>query len=172
MLAKSNTTFSNLGISKIFNVSNFEKDMITSLMNSSSSLLFFVIVLLQVAICSLTIGMVIVKDTWLDMRCYLGWIECMFSLEESQWRNIKSMTEFESLALLEYLVGTWLIGYDRLKLKESAITKRSSLIEEWWLNNGSHKLSQILKFPVITRRFQILNSISLKYFITEWEESE
>jgi len=81
------------------------------------------------------------------------------------------MTEFESLALLEYLVGTWLIGYDRLKLKESAITKRLSLMEEWWLNNGSYKLSQILKSPVIMRRFQMLNSVFLRYFIAKWEES-
>jgi len=87
------------------------------------------------------------------MRCHLRWIECVFSSEESQWRNIKLMTEFELLVLLEYLVGTWLIGYNRLKLKESAIAKRLLLMKEWWLNNGSHKLSQILKSPVIMRRF-------------------
>jgi len=87
------------------------------------------------------------------MRYHSEWIEYVFSSEESQWRNIKSMTKFELLALSEYLVETWLIGYDRLKLKESVNAKRSSLMEEWWLNNGSHKQSQILKSPVITRRF-------------------
>ena len=69
MLAKSDITSSNLGIFETFNMSNFENDMITSLMNSYSSLLFFVIVLLQVVMCSSTIGMIIVKGTWLDVRC-------------------------------------------------------------------------------------------------------
>ena len=41
------------------------------------------------------------------------------------------MTEFESFILLEYLVGAWLVGIDKYKLKESAIIRRSSLIEEW-----------------------------------------
>jgi len=45
-------------------------------------------------------------------------------------QNIKSKTEFELLVLSEYLVGTWSIGKERNKLKESAIAKRSSLIEE------------------------------------------
>ena len=46
MLAKSDITFSNLGIFEIFNMFNFEKDAITSLINASSSSLFLVIVLL------------------------------------------------------------------------------------------------------------------------------
>ena len=82
------------------------------------------------------------------------------------------MTEFESLSLSEYLVGTWLVGTDRLRLKESAITIRSSLIEEWWINNESQRLLQMLKSPIITRRLQILISVSLRYFITEWEKSK
>ena len=77
------------------------------------------------------------------------------------------MTEFESLALSEYLVETWLFRYNRLKLKESAIVKRSLLMEEWWLNNGSYKQFWILKSPVIMRRFRMLNSVFLRYFITE-----
>jgi len=40
------------------------------------------------------------------------------------------MTEFESLSLSEYLVGTWLIGYKRFKLKESAMMMRLLIIEE------------------------------------------
>lgn len=54
----------------------------------------------------------------------------MFSLVESLQRNIKSMTEFESFTLSEYLVGTQSVENERLRLKESAITIRSSLIEE------------------------------------------
>ena len=82
------------------------------------------------------------------------------------------MTEFASLTLSEYLVGIWLVGTDRLRLKESVITMRSLLVEEWWLYEGSQRLSWILKSPVIIKRLQILISVSLRYFIAEWEESE
>jgi len=75
------------------------------------------------------------------------------------------MTEFESLLLSEYLVGTWLIETNRLRLKESAIMIRSLLIEEWWLNKGSQRQSQMLKFSVITKRLWMLISVSLRYFI-------
>ena len=44
---------------------------------------------------------------------------------------MRSMTKFESFTLLEYLVETWLVGIDKSKLKELAIIRRSSLIEEW-----------------------------------------
>ena len=46
-------------------------------------------------------------------------------------KNIKSMTKFMSLGLSEYLVKTWLVGIDKLRLNKSAIIKRSSLINEW-----------------------------------------
>ena len=82
------------------------------------------------------------------------------------------MAEFESLLLLEYLVGTWLIGHERFRLKESAMIIRLSLIEEWWGKDRSHKLSQILKSPVITRRLQMFTSVFLKYFKAVCKESE
>jgi len=82
------------------------------------------------------------------------------------------MTKFESLPLLESLVGTWLIGHDRFKLKESATIMRLSLIEEWWEKDGSYKLSQMLKLLVITRKSQMFTSVSLRYFKVEWEKSE
>ena len=82
------------------------------------------------------------------------------------------MTEFELLSLLEYLVGTWLIEHERFKLKESAMMIRLLLIEEWWENEGSYKLSWMLKSPVITKRLWMFTSVFLRYFIVEWEESE
>ena len=82
------------------------------------------------------------------------------------------MTEFASLTLSEYLVGIWLVGTDRLRLKESTIIIRSLLVEEWWLNKGFQRLSWILKSSVIIKRLWILISVFLKYFIAEWEESE
>ena len=51
---------------------------------------------------------------------------------------MRLITEFESYSLLEYLVGTWLVGFDSSKLNKSAIMRRSSLIEEWWGNDGSY----------------------------------
>jgi len=43
---------------------------------------------------------------------------------------MRSITEFESYLLFEYLVGTWLVGFDNSKLNESAIIRRLSLIEK------------------------------------------
>jgi len=51
-------------------------------------------------------------------------------LEKLYGRNIRLITEFESLLLLEYLVGTWLVGIERFRLKESAMIIRLSLIDE------------------------------------------
>ncbi len=45
-------------------------------------------------------------------------------------RNIRLMTELDSPIVSEYLVGTGLEGVDSSKLNESAIIKRSSLIDE------------------------------------------
>ena len=58
---------------------------------------------------------------------------CELISSESQRRNIKSITEFELLELSENLVGKRSMGKERNKLKESAITKRLLLIEEWKL---------------------------------------
>jgi len=45
-------------------------------------------------------------------------------------RNIRLMVEFDSPAMSKYLVGQGLVGDERAKLKESAIIKRLSLIDE------------------------------------------
>jgi len=55
---------------------------------------------------------------------------CELISSESHHRNIKSRTESESLALSENLIGTCSVGNERNRLKESAIAKRLSLIEE------------------------------------------
>jgi len=57
-------------------------------------------------------------------------MEWLFNLFNPFQRNIRSMTEFESLTLSEYLVGTWLAGIDKSRLNKSAIIMRSSLIVE------------------------------------------
>ena len=109
MLAKSDTTFSNLGVFEIFDMSNFKKDVITLLINLSSSSLFLIMVLFLVVIYSSVMEIITAKGVWLDVSYQSKRIEYMFNLEELHYRNIKLMTEFELLLLLEYLVETWLI---------------------------------------------------------------
>ena len=77
---------------------------------------------------------------------------------------MRLITELASPAMLENLVGEGLVGIDNVKLNKSAMIIRSSLIEEWWGKEGSHKLSLMLKSPVITRTLSMLTSISLRYF--------
>ena len=80
--------------------------------------------------------------------------------------------ELDAPSVSEYLVGQGLVEDDKVKLKESAIIKRSSLIEKWWGNEVFQRLSLILKFPVITRTLLMLTSESLRYLKAECEESE
>jgi len=82
------------------------------------------------------------------------------------------MTELASPAVSKNLVGKELVGIDNVKLNESAMIIRSSLIEEWWGKKESYKLSLILKSPVITRILLMLTSISLRYFKAVWDKSE
>jgi len=74
--------------------------------------------------------------------------------------------------MLEYLVEHRLVGVDSVRLNKLAIMIKSSLIEEWWEKDRSHKLSLILKSPVIRRTLSMLISVFLKYFKAECKESE
>ena len=80
---------------------------------------------------------------------------------------MRLMTELDMSSVSEYLVGQGLVEDKRNKLKESAIIKRSSPIEEWWGNKVSQRLSLMLKSPVMTRILLILTSVSLRYFKAE-----
>ena len=57
-------------------------------------------------------------------------MECLSNSAEPYRRNIKSITELDSPAVSENLVGPGLVGYDRARSKESAIIIKSSLMEE------------------------------------------
>ena len=57
-------------------------------------------------------------------------MECWLILFDPYQRNIRSMVEFDSPTVSKYLVGQGLVGDERAKLKESAIIKRSLLIDE------------------------------------------
>ena len=57
-------------------------------------------------------------------------MEWQSSSDDLYRRNMRSMTELDSPAVSEYLVGQGLVGEDRTRLKESAIIIKLSLIEE------------------------------------------
>jgi len=54
-----------------------------------------------------------------------GKIICVSNSSELVWRNIKSITKFESLKLSTYLIRTYIINIDnfRLKLKSPVIIR-------------------------------------------------
>jgi len=79
---------------------------------------------------SSTMLIVMVRGAWSNIRCQSECIKWLFNLLEPLWRNMRSMTEFESLTLSKYLVGTWLVGLDKSRLNKSAIIRRSSLMVE------------------------------------------
>ena len=73
---------------------------------------------------------------------------------------------------MKYLVRKDSIGLDNSMLKESAISKRVFLWEEWCRKHRSQSLSQILKSPVKIRILSMLTSVSLRYFKADWDKSE
>ena len=119
-----------------------------------------------------SIEMSIMSGAWSEERRWSGRMWWQSSLEDPHRRNIRLMTEFNSLAVSENLVGPGLVGTDNKRSKESAIIIKSSLIEEWKGKDGSQRLSLILKSPVMRRTLLMLTSVSLRYFKAVWEESE
>jgi len=119
-----------LAISDMLEVSIFLMELVRSLMNVNSSSLSLMIEHLLEMICYSAMGMTMVKGAWSDESLQLGQIEWLFSSLKPLYRNMRLMTEFESCSLSEYRVGTWSVGFDSSRLNESAIIKRSSLIEE------------------------------------------
>ena len=62
-----------------------------------------------------------VRKAWSEKLWKLGKIECLSISRELVYKNIRSITELESLGLLAYWVGTWIIEVDNLRLKEFAM---------------------------------------------------
>ena len=99
----------------------------------SSSSLFLTIVCFLVWICSSIIAISIVSRVWSDNNLHSGWIVWLLNSDEIGWRNIRSMTEFELFWLSEYLVGTWLVGLNKIRSKESTMYYDLKSLE--WNNN-------------------------------------
>jgi len=105
--------------------------VIRSLTKAISCSLFGAINNLEVLMNSSLIEILIMKGAWSKDKRQSGHIECWLSSLDPYRRNIKSITEFDTPAVSENLVGKGLVGVNNVKLKESAIIIRSSLIEEW-----------------------------------------
>ena len=158
------TMSSSLSQSIKLEVSRFLMIAVASLTKVASSSLFFSIKSLDERIFSSAIGIDTVRGAWLDKSHQLGWIEWLLSSVDLLWRNIRSITEFDSPSVSEYLVREGLVGSNSSKLKESAIIMRLSLIDKWWGKEESYKLSLILKSLVIMRRLLMFTSVFLRYF--------
>ena len=156
----------------MFEVSRESKLEMTFLMNSFSWSLPGVMTSFVEWITSSQIGISIVRGVWSEDNHESDRMVWWSNSDELHQRNIKSMTESDSPAMSKNLVGLGLVGDDKARSNESAIISKSSLAEEWNGKDGSHKLSLMLKSPVIRRTWLILTSVSLRYFKAEWEESE
>ena len=127
---------------------------------------------LLVDICSLLMDTSIVIGAWSDKSLQSGWMQWLLNSNENGQRNTRSKMEFESWSLLENLVKRFSVGLEISSENESAISKRVSLWLEWKGKYKSHRLSLILKSPVIMIILWILTSVSLRYFKADWDESE
>ena len=166
------TICSSLLMLSILDVSKLLKLEITSLMKSVSCSLFRDIASLDVWMVSSKIGMSIMRGARSEERCHSGKMKWLSSSSEPCQRNIRSITEFDSPAVSENLVRPGLVRDERESSKESAIIIRLSLIEAWKGKDRSHKLSLMLKSPIIRRTLLILTSVSLRYFKAKCKESE
>ena len=93
----------------------FLNSFIISEENTYSSLLFLIIVLLVIGMNSSMIWILTISGAWSEENCNSERIEWLVSFTEFSLRNIKSMTEFESLLLSGYLVGTMLVKWENDK---------------------------------------------------------
>ena len=98
---------------------------------------------------SLRIVISTVIGAWLDDSLQLGWIWWWLNSGEDGLRNTKSKTKLVLWSLSEYLVGTFSIGLEISKEKESVISKRESLWLEWKGKFEFQEQSLILKSLVI-----------------------
>ena len=156
----------------MLDVSKCLKFKIMSWMKAVSCSLFGAKVSFDVCMISSVIGMLIERGAWSEDNQDSGRMVWWSSSEDPLQRNMRSMTEFDSPAMSEYLVGPGLVGEERARSKESAMIIKSSLIEEWKGKDGSQRLSLMLKSPVIKTMLLMLTSVSFRYFKAVYNESE
>ena len=156
----------------MLDVSMFLKFKMMSSMNVDSWSLFGARDSFDVWMISSKIGISMERGAWSEDNQELGRIECWSSSDEPYHRNMRLITELDSPAVSEYLVGQGLVRVNSARLKESTIIIKSSLIEEWNGKDKSHKLSLMLKSPVIRTMLLMLASVSFRYFKAVCDELE
>jgi len=72
-----------------------------------------------------------VISMWLDGKQSSGKIPWLLSSAKLDCKKNKSITKFVLLLLSEYWVGTYWMGKKRLRSKESAISSKVPLWDEW-----------------------------------------
>ena len=75
---------------------------------------------------------------------------------------MRSITELDSPVVSEYLVGQGLVRVERARLKESAIIIKLLLRKEWKGKAEFHKLSLMLKSPVIRTMLSMLTLVVIR----------
>ena len=87
-----------------------------SLINLVSYSLLGVIVSLDVLMISSKIGISIESGAWFEDRQESGRMKWLSNSDDLFRRNIRSITELDSPAVSEYLVGQGLVGDDKARL--------------------------------------------------------
>ena len=74
----------------------------------------------------------IVKEAWSEgLWRRSGKIECLSISRELAYKNMRSITEMESLGLSVYQVGTWMLEIDNLRSKEFTMSISMSVWIKW-----------------------------------------
>jgi len=123
---KSCTTLSSDLLLEISVILRLPTLFLSLLMKLFSSLLFLIMVHYLSWMNSLLMIISTVREAWLEEPHKLDRIIYVSNSSELTQRNIKSITKLYSLELSAYLVGTWLIGVNKSRLKESVIFLRIS----------------------------------------------
>ena len=172
LVAKCWTTFSKDSAFWIIEVFKFLINWMRSLINHFSSSLPLTKDHHLVRIFSSLIEISTVIGAWSDKILQSGWIWWQLNSVEEDWVKTRSKTEFEFWSLFANLIGKFSIRLDRAREKESAILNNMLLWMEWNGKFESHRLSLMLKSPVIMITLLILVSVSLRYFKAIWDESK
>jgi len=128
---KSCTTLSSDLLLEISVILRLPTLFLSLLMKLFSSLLFLIMVHYLSWMNSLLMIISTVREAWLEEPHKLDRIIYVSNSSELTQRNIKSITKLYSLELSAYLVGTWLIGVNKSRLKESVIFLRVSAYTKW-----------------------------------------
>ena len=146
------TTDSRFSTLEMEYVSMFLREEMISLIKEHSSLLFLIKECFLVCNCSSIMEMSTDIRAWSEVSLQLGWIWWLSNSWELGRKKIRFRTEFKSWTLSANLVGKKTTGLERSIWKESAISNKVLLWEEWCGKAESHRLSLMLKLPVINQK--------------------